>query len=107
MKQEYTDQIQTNKLIETTSFCLVSNKIMLLNEKIDFMYREQPDSESDSGWRFLSDTEDEAYLADENNAGVYTLNTIAALDQAIIPYLDYPIGSELFRDAETDGFIND
>lgn len=96
---------ELKQLVDSTEFCLATNKIMLLGEKVDFMYREEPDSDMDSGWRFLSNTEDQEYLDDENNSAIYTLNIVANNDSAIVPYLSYPIGSELMREEDTDRFI--
>ncbi|MDR2223093.1 MAG: DUF2185 domain-containing protein [Flavobacteriaceae bacterium] len=91
-------------LVGDMGFCLVSDKIMVLGEKIDFMYREEPDSETDSGWRFLSNTEDEEYLDNPENSGIYSVNTVANNDRAIIPHLNAPIGSEFVRVEGTDEF---
>lgn len=105
MNQKNKGKNEKKQLVDTTNFCLVSNKIMVLGEKIDFMYREEPDSDMDSGWRFLSNTEDQEYLDDESNSDIFTLNIVANNDQTIIPYLDYPVGSELMRDEDSDSFI--
>jgi hypothetical protein len=62
------------------------------------MYREEPDTEFDSGWRFLSGLEDDAYVNDLANVGLHDVNTIANYDPAVIPLLDAPPGSAFERD---------
>jgi len=62
------------------------------------MYREEPDTEFDSGWRFLSGLETDAYVDDLANVGLYDVNTIANYDRDIIPLLDAPPGSAFERD---------
>ena len=62
------------------------------------MYREEPDSEFDSGWRFLSGLETDAYVDDLANVGLHDVNTIANYDPDVIPLLDAPAGSAFERD---------
>lgn len=64
------------------------------------MYREMPDYEEDSGWRFLSGDESDDYLSDPQNSDVYDLNTICNYDTDIIPFLSYPAGSAFERDLD-------
>ena len=84
--------------------CIATDRITVEGMLVDYMYRQPPANEMDSGWRFYSGTEDQAYIDDLNNSSVYDVNTIANYDRAIIPYLDYPIGSELERVRGTDKF---
>ena len=61
------------------------------------MYREQPDNDIDSGWRFMTGTESDAYMNDPQNHGVYDVNTIANYDPDVVPLLDAAIGSAFQR----------
>lgn len=78
--------------------CIASNRIMVDGEKIGYMYREYADHDGDSGWRFTAGDEDEEYMSNPENAGVYTLNALANIDIDIIPFLNSPVGSGFFRD---------
>jgi len=78
--------------------CLASDHITVDGRPVGFMYREEPDTEFDSGWRFLSGLETDAYVNDLANVGLYDVNTIANYDRAIIPLLDAPAGSAFERD---------
>lgn len=95
-----------NQEKESIGFCLVSNLISLEGKKVGYMYREEleEDSENDSGWRFLAGTEDQEYVDNEANSKVYEVETIADFDPAIIPYLNFPFGSELERVEGKDEF---
>ena len=55
-------------------------------------------SEFDSGWRFLSGLETDAYVDDLANVGLHNVNTIANYDPDVIPLLDAPAGSAFERD---------
>ena len=65
---------------------------------VGFMYRDEPDTEFDSGWRFLSGLENDAYVNDLANVGLHDVNTIANYDPDVIPLLDAPPGSAFERD---------
>lgn len=84
-------------LIEVMGGCIATDKITVDGELVDYMYREEPSNEIDSGWRFFSGTESQAYIDDLKNSDVYDVNTIANYDPAIIPYLDLPVGTKLDR----------
>jgi hypothetical protein len=73
--------------------CIASDQITVEGHPVGFMYREPALHEADSGWRFLSGLESDAYLQEASNHAVYDCNTIANYDPAIVPYLDAPIGS--------------
>ena len=95
---------EIEKLIPSMGGCFATDKITVDGMKVGFMYREEPDDDRDSGWRFLSGTETDDYMDDENNSMIYNVNTIANYDKAIIPYLNSPIGSELERLEGSDEF---
>lgn len=88
---------EIERLVSSMGGCIATDKITVEGLPIRYMYREKPSNEMDSGWRFFSGTETEDYLDDLNNSEVYDVNTIANYDRYIIPYLDYPVGSELER----------
>lgn len=69
------------------------------------MYREEPDFDVDSGWRFLAGVESQEYLDDPKNMAIYDVNTIANYDPEIIPFLHAPIGSAFERDAGSGDFV--
>jgi len=91
-------------LIPHMGFSIASNAVTIEGEKIGFMYREKPDSNEDSGWRFLSGNESQEYVDDEDNSKIMDVNTMANYDPAIIPYLKHPVGTELERVEGTDEF---
>jgi len=91
-------------LVKGKGGCMATDKITVDGEPVDFMYRETPLFDIDSGWRFFSGTESQEYVDDAGNSAIYDVNTIANYDNAIIPYLELPIGTELERVNGTDKF---
>ena len=89
------------RLIPEAGYCLASDRILVDGERVGWMYREDPDQPDDSGWRFLAGDESEEYYETPENFGVYSLNTVANYDRAIIPLLSAPVGSAFGLDRRT------
>ena len=85
--------------------CFASDHITVDGKKVGYMYRDSPDIEIDSGWRFMSGAESQKYMDDPRNLEIYDVNTIANYDPSIVPYLSAPVGSAFERDSETGGFV--
>lgn len=77
--------------------CIATDRILVDGCKVRFFYRESPDNDVDSGWRFMAGDESDEYMNTAGNHGVYDVNTVANYDPDIIPYLDSPIGSAFER----------
>ena len=73
--------------------CIATNFITQGGLPVRFMYREAPDNDIDSGWRFMTGAENDEYMNDPNNHKVYDVNTIANYDPTIISFLNAPFGS--------------
>ena len=78
--------------------CITTNRITVEGYKVGYCYREKPDGDWDSGWRFTAGDESEEYMDDPNNAGIYKLNTICNDDPDIIPLLNTPAPCAFERD---------
>lgn len=90
---------QIIELIPHRLGCYATDEITVNGLPVGYMYREEPDDDFDSGWRFFSGTESQEYIDDSNNICIYAVNTIANYDKNIIPYLDFPYGTELERNS--------
>lgn len=91
-------------LIPEMGSCMASDKITVDGMPVGFMYREEPQDENDSGWRFIAGDETQDYIDDPLNSMIFEVNVIANYDPAIIPFLRKPVGSELERISGTDQF---
>ena len=78
--------------------CIATNRITVEGYKVGYCYREKPDGDWGSGWRFTAGDESEEYMDDPNNAGIYKLNTICNDDPDIIPLLNTPAPCAFERD---------
>ena len=77
--------------------CYASDHITVDGREVGFMYRQDPRSDFDSGWRLLSGEETQEYLDVAANLAIYDVNTIANYDPTVIPLLDSPPGSAFER----------
>lgn len=87
--------------------CIATDRITVDGCSVGYLCREEPIEDfPDSGWRFFEGGEDEAYIADPSNSGIYSLNTICNYSPDIIPLLTAPVGSAFMRDSD-GSFIPD
>ncbi len=85
--------------------CIASDKITVDGLPVRFLYRTEPQDKIDSGWKFLSGTESDAYMDNASNHEIYDVNTIANYDPSIIPLLDSPIGTVFEKPIDSTKFI--
>ena len=86
-------------------YALAPKELVNRRLKVRFMYREQPDNDQDSGWRFFSGYETDEYVNDPDNIGLYDVSTISQIDGDIVKYLDSPPGSAFERERERQPFV--
>ena len=95
---------QVKRLIPNMGGCFASDRITVDGMKVGYMYREEPDQDTDSGWRFFSGDETQEYADNPENFASYDVNTICNYDPAIIRFLDAPYGATLARIPGSDEF---
>ena len=88
---------QIKPVAEGYGGCFATDMITVENRRVGYMYREEPDFDADSGWRFFSGGESQDHVDDPANTSIYDVNTIANYDPDIIPFLDAPVGSTFER----------
>ncbi|UUO07802.1 DUF2185 domain-containing protein [Blastopirellula sp. J2-11] len=97
------DQIEA--LVEGQGGCIATDRITVDGMPVGYMYREPPDNEGDSGWRFFSGDETDEYVDQASNLEVYDVNTIANYDRDVMPFLSSPIGSAYAREGDAGQLI--
>ncbi len=76
--------------------CFVTHRIIEQSEKPGYAYREQPDSEDDSGWRFLVGDESDEYLDDAANTSCIAVGKVLNQDRTLVSIFDEAEGSWLW-----------
>lgn len=72
--------------------CIATDRITVDGKPVGYMYREEPQNDLDSGWRFFSGDEDQQYMDNPAHHSIYDVNTIANYDPSVIPCLDAAVG---------------
>jgi hypothetical protein len=91
------EQADIKQLVKESGGCIATDRITVDGAPVGYMYRDEPEFPLDSGWRFMAGDEDEDYMDDESQSGIYDVNTIANYDPSIVPYLQMPLGIALER----------
>lgn len=71
----------------------ITKKLLEPNAKIGFAYREEPDNETDSGWRFFSGSENQEYVDNPDNLLIRKLEEVINIDSSITEILDNGYGT--------------
>ncbi len=85
--------------------CFVTQRIMNDGQRIGYLYREEPDRDEDSGWRFLCGDESDEYMDDSDNICLVSLGAVLREDDSILELLDSPVGAAFEFDPSTGTFI--
>lgn len=72
--------------------CFVTHRILEDGEKPRYVYRESPDRDDDSGWRFLAGDESDEYMDDASNSSYIAVGKILNLDRSLVEIFDEPVG---------------
>lgn len=92
------------QLVKHNGGCIATDMITVDGLPVGYMYREPPDNDADTGWRFMAGDESDEYMDDTGNHGMYAVNTIANYDNDILLFVDAPIGSAFARNPATGSF---
>lgn len=85
----------------------VTNRILRDGQAIRFLYREAPDDDQDSGWRFTAGDETDEYMEESDNISYVSLGAVLSSDDSVLHLLDEPEGSAFKRDVASGLFVPD
>tara|TARA_B100001093_G_scaffold456844_1_gene468114 strand:- start:1989 stop:2318 length:330 start_codon:yes stop_codon:yes gene_type:complete len=105
MKQFKIPKEEIVRLIPNMGGAFATDHITVEGKPLSYMYREEPDNEMDSGWRFFSGEETQDYVDDSSNTSIYEVNTIANYEPAIIELLNTPYPCAFERIEGTNQFM--
>lgn len=103
-KKYFLSAEQLQPIAEGYGSCIASDLIVVEGEPVGYMYREEPELDHDSGWRFFSGGESQAYADDPTHFAFYDVNTVANHSPSIVALLNGPVGSAFERD-EAGNFV--
>ena len=80
--------------------CFVTNNILYEGQPVGYLYREEPDKEDDSGWRFTTGSETDEYMDDSNNISYVSLGAVLREDDSFVGLLEREEGVAFAKDEE-------
>ena len=80
--------------------CFVTNNILYDGQSVGYLYREEPDNDEDSGWRFTTGTETDKYMDDSNNLSCVSLGAVLREDDHCLTLLEREEGVAFAKDEE-------
>lgn len=86
-----------------TQNAFITKELLEKNSKIKFAYREKPDNENDSGWRFFTGNENQEYVDNADNLLLCSIADIIKKDNGIKSILDSEYGTSFER--KDDDFV--
>jgi len=86
-------------------YLTVSNKVILEDVPVGYLYREESDDANDSGWRVFSGNEREEYVANPENFALYNASTILEFEPALASLLGLKAPIAFARDEMTGEFV--
>jgi len=89
---------------EVRKYAFVS-KMALEADHIGYCYRETPETNIDSGWRFLYGDEDDEYLDDPAVSVAVYLDEVLSINAALDTILSAPIGMEFEWEDEQQRYL--
>lgn len=84
--------------------CFVTHNILYEGRQVGYLYREEPDYDDDSGWRFTAGDETDEYMEDSDNSSYVSLGAVLREDDSILPLLECEAGVAFVKD-ENGNFI--
>ena len=90
----------TQALSNALSYAIVSKQVSQQHEAIGFLYREAAAFEHDSGWRFFSGAEDDAYTDNPDHFQILPLNEVLEGNPEIAPLMSETQGAWEWDDAQ-------
>lgn len=84
--------------------CYVTNNVLYEGRPVGYLYREEPDHDDDSGWRFTAGDETDDYMDDSDNSSYVSLGSVLSQDDSIVSMLEREAGATFVRD-EKGNFI--
>lgn len=84
--------------------CFVTARVLEEGRKVGYLYREEPDDEADSVWRFMARDESDAYMDDARHLAYVSLGAVFSRNDSFRDLLESPVGAAFIRHPETGLF---
>lgn len=80
--------------------CFVTNSVLYDGKPVGYLYREDPDYDDDSGWRFTAGDETDEYMENADNSSYVSLGAVLREDDSFVDLLDSSPGKAFVKNDE-------
>jgi hypothetical protein len=107
MDEQTKDDVPEERTYEKTEFRKYAfvSKRALEADHIGYCYRDEPENNIDSGWRFLYGDEDEDYLDNPTNSEAVYPEDMLSINPALDSILSAPVHAEFEWEDESQTYI--
>jgi len=98
------EDVPEGRQSDVKKYAFVSKRA-LRTDHIGYCYRDYPETNIDSGWRFLYGDEDEDYLDNPTNSETVYPDDMLSISPALEVILAAPINSEFEWDEELEAYV--
>jgi hypothetical protein len=102
--QQPKEDVPEERTQEVKKYAFISKRA-LEADHIGYCYRDRPETNIDSGWRFLYGDEDDEYLDNPTHAEAVYPEDMLSINPALEMILAAPVNSEFEWDAEQEQFV--
>ena len=84
--------------------CYVTQRVLRDGSRVGYLYREEPETDTDSGWRLTAGDESPEYMGERTNIVFVSLGAVLNRDESFLTLIESPVGSAFARDPQTGRF---
>lgn len=84
--------------------CFVTRRVLYEGVRVGYLYREEPDSKDDSGWRIMAGDESDEYMDEPKNYAYVALGAVLREDDSFVDLLETPAPCAYSRNTATERF---
>ena len=85
--------------------CFATQRILKDGAGVGCLYREAPDDEDDSGWRFTANDESQEYMDEKSNLQYVSLGRVLSCTDAFIHLLSSEVGAAFVLDTKSNTYL--
>lgn len=101
-----TEHAETDNLVERyAKRCFVTQRILRDRARVAYLYREEPDNDDDSGWRFMANDETQEYMDAKGNVQYVSVGRVLSCDDAFVSLLGSGEGTAFVLDVASNTFL--
>jgi hypothetical protein len=101
-----TEHSEPDNLVERyAKRCFVTQRVLQDGQRVGYLYREAPEDDEDSGWRFMANDESQDYMNTKGNVQYVSVGRVLSCDDAFLPLLASEVGAAFVLDLDSNAYV--